>query len=50
MKAKPGLDKYDSLLPENYLQIIPVDAKEAFESRRFEWGKIPARIPPKELR
>jgi len=47
---KPGLDKYDSLLPDNYMQSLPKTAKEAFESQKFEWGKVPEWIPPKELR
>jgi nucleoporin NUP42 len=47
---RPGLDKYDALLPDNYLQILPKTTREAFESKKFVWGKIPEWIPPKELR
>jgi nucleoporin NUP42 len=47
---QPGLDKYDALLPDNYLQILPKTAREAFENKKFVWGKIPEWIPPKELR
>lgn len=44
------MDKYDALLPDNYLQILPKQARDAFESKKFEWGQIPEWIPPKELR
>lgn len=49
-RYQPGLNKYDDLLPQNYLQLLPKAAREAFESATFEWGKIPEWIPPKELR
>jgi nucleoporin NUP42 len=47
---KPGLDKYDALLPDNYVEIIPESAKEAFKNPKFTWGNIPEWVPPKELR
>ena len=50
IRGKPGLDKYDALLPENYIDLIPKKAREAFEAKKFEWGNIPEWIPPKELR
>ena len=50
IRGKPGLDKYDALLPENYIDLIPKKAREAFEAKKFECGNIPEWIPPKELR
>ncbi|KDQ64045.1 hypothetical protein JAAARDRAFT_144449 [Jaapia argillacea MUCL 33604] len=47
---KPGTNKYDALLPDNYLQLLPKVARDAFEGTKFEWGSIPEWIPPKELR
>ncbi|KZT29505.1 hypothetical protein NEOLEDRAFT_605845 [Neolentinus lepideus HHB14362 ss-1] len=47
---KPDINQYDAMLPENYLQILPASARNAFESKKFEWGNIPEWIPPKELR
>ncbi|KAI0832871.1 hypothetical protein BC628DRAFT_1309575, partial [Trametes gibbosa] len=49
---RPGATKYDDLLPENYIQLLPKAALDAFraDSDRFEWGDIPEWIPPKELR
>ncbi|KAF9226921.1 hypothetical protein BS17DRAFT_513818 [Gyrodon lividus] len=49
-RAKPGADRYVVLLPADYIDIIPADVKTAFMSDRFEWGKIPEWIPPKEVR
>ena len=49
-RYKPGLDKYDAMLPENYMQLLPKAVKEAFEGKTFEWGKIPEWIPPVEMR
>jgi len=50
VKAKIGLDKYDALLPDNYIELLPPTALEAFMGDNFEWGKIPEFVPPKELR
>lgn len=47
---KPGVSQYDALLPENYMQLLPKAVRAAFESEKFEWGKVPEWIPPKELR
>ncbi|KAF9235577.1 hypothetical protein BU15DRAFT_77894 [Melanogaster broomeanus] len=49
-RAKPGADRYADLLPPNYTDIIPAEVKAAFLSDKFEWGKIPEWIPPKEVR
>jgi len=38
------------MLPDNYMQLLPEAVKAAFESDKFEWGKVPEWIPPKELR
>jgi nucleoporin NUP42 len=46
---RPGLTPYDQL-PDGYINMIPPKAMEAFKSQRFEWGKVPDWIPPKELR
>ncbi|KAI6135233.1 hypothetical protein EDD17DRAFT_1546695 [Pisolithus thermaeus] len=48
--CKPETDRFAALLPPNYLDIIPPDVRAAFESDKFEWGKIPEWIPPKEVR
>ncbi|TFY53223.1 hypothetical protein EVG20_g10215 [Dentipellis fragilis] len=50
IKAKPGLDKYDALLPPNYTQLLPKTVREAFEAPKFEWGNIPEWVPPVEMR
>ena len=49
---KPGSNKYDDLLPPNYIDLVPKEALEQFksESEKFEWSKIPEWVPPKELR
>jgi nucleoporin NUP42 len=47
---KPDIDKYDAMLPSNYLQLLPQAVKAAFESKKFTWGNVPEWIPPKELR
>ncbi|TDL30042.1 hypothetical protein BD410DRAFT_50624 [Rickenella mellea] len=49
-KATPGEDKYDALLPPNYADLLPAAAREAFESAKFEWGKIPDLVPPPQFR
>ncbi|KAH7907520.1 hypothetical protein BJ138DRAFT_488074 [Hygrophoropsis aurantiaca] len=49
-RARPDADRYLALLPTNYADIIPADAKAAFQSEKFEWGKIPEWVPPKEVR
>lgn len=49
-RTQLGKDKYDELLPPNYMDFLPGPAKEAFESSKFEWGKIPEWIPPIQLR
>ncbi|KAF5387647.1 hypothetical protein D9615_000778 [Tricholomella constricta] len=46
----PGLTAYDQLLPPDYIKRIPGEALEAFQSQKFEWGKIPDWIPPLEVR
>lgn len=43
-------DPYAATLPENYKEIIPKKALEAFESAEFSWGYIPEWIPPISLR
>ncbi|KAI6034856.1 hypothetical protein F5J12DRAFT_1723 [Pisolithus orientalis] len=48
--CKPESDRFLPLLPPNYFDIIPPEVRAAFESDRFEWGKIPEWIPPKEVR
>ncbi|KAI5993582.1 hypothetical protein EDD15DRAFT_2266329 [Pisolithus albus] len=50
VRCKPESDRFAALLPPNYLDIIPPDVRAAFESDKFEWGKIPEWIPPKEVR
>ncbi|THH14183.1 hypothetical protein EW146_g6130 [Bondarzewia mesenterica] len=47
---KPGLDKYDVLLPSDYLSLIPKSARDAFEATRFDWGNVPEWVPPTEMR
>ncbi|EIW61526.1 uncharacterized protein TRAVEDRAFT_117152, partial [Trametes versicolor FP-101664 SS1] len=49
---RPGVSKYDDLLPPNYMELLPKAALEAFsaDSDRFDWANIPEWIPPKELR
>lgn len=51
-RVRPKLDgdRFTSLLPPNYSDILPADVKAAFVSEKFEWGKIPEWIPPKEVR
>jgi nucleoporin NUP42 len=49
-KYKVGANRYDALLPADYLELLPAPAKEAFESKKFEWGKVPEWIPPVSLR
>ncbi|KIJ69744.1 hypothetical protein HYDPIDRAFT_78250, partial [Hydnomerulius pinastri MD-312] len=49
-RAKPEADRYAPLLPNDYFDIIPADVKAAFMGDKFEWGKIPEWIPPKEVR
>lgn len=49
-RTQLGKDKYDELLPPNYMDFLPGPAKEAFERSKFEWGKIPEWIPPIQLR
>jgi len=51
-RVRPKLDgdRFTSLLPPNYSDILPADVKAAFMSEKFEWGKIPEWIPPKEVR
>jgi len=49
-KYKPGANKYDALLPDNYIDLLPASAREAFEAKSFEWGKVPEWIPPLNLR
>jgi nucleoporin NUP42 len=48
VQIKP--DRYAALLPANYVDILPPDVKAAFAAEKFEWGKIPEWIPPKEVR
>ncbi|KAK0190343.1 hypothetical protein F5146DRAFT_1102783 [Armillaria mellea] len=47
---KPGKSPYDQLLPQNYLEMVSEEAKEAFKAAKFQWGKVPDWIPPVELR
>lgn len=47
---KPGLDKYDALLPPDYMSLLPQKAKEAFQAAKFEWGNVPEWVPPMEMR
>ncbi|KAF9458474.1 hypothetical protein BDZ94DRAFT_1226234 [Collybia nuda] len=47
---KPNTTPYDQQLPPNYMQLIPPAALDAFQSQKFEWGKVPDWIPPLELR
>jgi nucleoporin NUP42 len=51
-KYVPGAstNKYDALLPNNYIDSLPASAREAFEAKKFQWGKIPEWIPPVEFR
>lgn len=49
-KAKPGRDNYDDMLPADYAEVLPPEAIQAFRADRFELGKIPEFVPPKELR
>ncbi|KAG1735458.1 hypothetical protein EDB19DRAFT_1724599 [Suillus lakei] len=48
IQIKP--DRYAALLPPNYMDLLPADVKAAFAAEKFEWGKIPEWIPPKEVR
>ncbi|KDQ15489.1 hypothetical protein BOTBODRAFT_65540 [Botryobasidium botryosum FD-172 SS1] len=48
--SQPPKDPFASLLPPNYLEILPQSLRAAFESDEFEWGNIPEWIPPTELR
>jgi nucleoporin NUP42 len=48
IQIKP--DRYAALLPPNYMDILPMDVKAAFAAEKFEWGKVPEWIPPKEVR
>jgi len=48
--ATPGKDKYDELLPPDYVQKIPEVARKAFEAVRFTLGEIPQWIPPVQYR
>ncbi|KAI6040414.1 hypothetical protein EDC04DRAFT_1509418 [Pisolithus marmoratus] len=50
IQCKPEADRFLAQLPPNYFDIIPSDVRAAFESDKFEWGKIPEWIPPKEVR
>ena len=50
VRAKLEGDRFISLLPPNYSDILPADVKTAFTNDKFEWGKIPEWIPPKEVR
>ncbi|KAK0443935.1 uncharacterized protein EV420DRAFT_1575548 [Desarmillaria tabescens] len=47
---KPGRSPYDQLLPQNYLEMVSEEAKEAFKADKFQWDKVPDWIPPAELR
>jgi hypothetical protein len=48
--ARPGVDKHDGFLPQNYLDLLPPAARAAFEAAAFEWGNVPEMVPPIELR
>ena len=50
VRCQPGLDKYDALLPPNYLEILPKNALEAFRAEKFDWGAVPEFVPPREVR
>ncbi|TFY59969.1 hypothetical protein EVJ58_g5438 [Rhodofomes roseus] len=50
VRWQPGLDKYDDMLPPNYVEILPKNMLDAFGAERFEWGKVPEFVPPKEVR
>lgn len=43
-------DPYTATLPENYKEIIPKRALDAFENAEFLWGYIPEWIPPDSMR
>ena len=43
-------DPYAEFLPKDYLQMLPLDVRAAFEADRFEPGKVPLWVPPMELR
>ncbi|KDR84254.1 hypothetical protein GALMADRAFT_87139 [Galerina marginata CBS 339.88] len=47
---KPGSTPYDEQLPPNYMDLLPKSAQEAFQSTRFEWGKVPEFVPPLSVR
>jgi nucleoporin NUP42 len=49
------VDPYATLLPPNYLEMLPAQVKKAFEADRFEFSGssgsgIPFWIPPLEMR
>ncbi|KAL4076389.1 hypothetical protein V8B97DRAFT_1922232 [Scleroderma yunnanense] len=50
VRPKHDGDRFSTLLPPNYSDILPGDVKVAFASDKFEWGRIPEWIPPKEVR
>ncbi|KAF8892857.1 hypothetical protein CPB85DRAFT_1331113 [Mucidula mucida] len=47
---RPGTSPYDSLLPQDYMNKLSEEAREAFKADRFTWGKVPDFVPPLELR
>ena len=49
-EVRVGANPYDSLLPPNYLQLLPKNVREAFEKKEFDWGEVPEWVPPMELR
>jgi nucleoporin NUP42 len=52
--SRPVKDLYASQLPQNYMEMLPPDVKEAFERDRFIIGEgsvgVPTWIPPLEMR
>jgi nucleoporin NUP42 len=52
--GRPIQDPYASLLPPNYLEMLPKEVKDAFASDRFVFGDgevgVPWWIPPLEMR
>ena len=46
----PGSTPFDAQLPADYLTKLPEHVLAAFKAAKFELGKIPEWVPPKELR
>ena len=47
---KPVVALDVEMIPAEYMAMLPQPAKEAFQAPKFEWGKIPDWVPPRELR